>query len=95
MKVKAAANKIVNGSKLCESTEKVEKNVKDVVENVGTVMCSASRALDFCREFIECIGLDFSKAFGAAKDFQRVSVYAHGNSNGNSGEQESEAWGLF
>ncbi|KAH8605341.1 hypothetical protein ERJ75_000528800 [Trypanosoma vivax] len=95
MKVKAAADKMVNGSKLCESAEEVNMSLSDAIEKVGTVMGHTNCALDIRREFIECIERDFFKAFGAAKGFQRVSVYAHGNSNGNSGERGSEAWRLF
>ncbi|KAH8606721.1 hypothetical protein ERJ75_001485500 [Trypanosoma vivax] len=95
MKVKAAADKMVNGSKLCESAEEVNMSLSDAIEKVGAVMGHTNCALDIRREFIECIERDFFKAFGAAKGFQRVSVYAHGNSNENSGERGSEAWRLF
>ncbi|KAH8608847.1 hypothetical protein ERJ75_001259800 [Trypanosoma vivax] len=86
---------MVNDSKLCESAEEVEKNVKDVLEKVETVMGHTSCTFDSWREFIGCIERDFFKALGAANGFQRMSVYAHGNSNGNSGERESEARRLF
>ncbi|KAH8606096.1 hypothetical protein ERJ75_001550100 [Trypanosoma vivax] len=69
MKVKAAADKMVNGSKLCESAEEVNMSLSDAIEKVGTVMGHTNCALDIRREFIECIERDSSRPLELRKVF--------------------------
>ncbi|CCD20923.1 hypothetical protein ERJ75_001207000 [Trypanosoma vivax] len=94
-KVKDAADKIVNDSKLYQNAEEVKKDAEGVIEKVKTVVGNTSRALSVSREFMDGIERDFFNAFEGIKDGPQNFVYGHSNLNTNDGRRISEVLGFF